>query len=92
MAKHGLVTGGWEEFAIKNSSEGHQGKEINPKFLGENMRPYVWNAIWGLGREDMAYQLANAGYETVICNSSALYLDLAYDLDPLEPDDVVWID
>ena len=84
IAKYGLVTAGWEEFVLKNSSAGHHGKELNPKFIGENMQPFVWNATWGWGREDMAYQLANAGYKTVMCNSAQLYFDMAYNMDPKE--------
>jgi len=84
IAKYGLVTAGWEEFVLENSSEGHHGKVLNPKFLGEKMQPYVWNATWGWGREDMAYQLANAGYKTVMCNSAQLYFDMAYNMDPDE--------
>lgn len=84
IAKYGLVTAGWEEYALKNSSEGHHGKELNPKFFGQNMQPYVWNATWGWGREDMAYQLANAGHKVVMCNSAQLYFDMAYNMDPDE--------
>ena len=84
IAKYGLVTAGWEEYVLKNSSEGHHGKELNPKFFGQNMQPYVWNATWGWGREDMAYQLANAGYRVVMCNSAQLYFDMAYNMDPDE--------
>ncbi|MEE9371542.1 MAG: family 20 glycosylhydrolase [Saprospiraceae bacterium] len=84
IAKYGLVTAGWEEYLLKNSSEGHDGKVLNPKFIGENMMPFVWNATWGWGREDMAYKLANAGYKTVMCNSAQLYFDMAYNMDPEE--------
>jgi hexosaminidase len=33
----------------------------------------------------LAYRLANAGYEVVVCNVTNLYFDLAYDKDPEEP-------
>jgi hexosaminidase len=46
---------------------------------------YVWNTVWGWGREDAAYRLANAGYDVVLCNANHLYFDLAYEKDPLEP-------
>ncbi|MBC7487234.1 MAG: family 20 glycosylhydrolase, partial [Cytophagaceae bacterium] len=47
-------------------------------------RPNVWNNVWGWGQEDFAYQLANAGYKTVLSNVTNLYLDLAYSKDPKE--------
>jgi len=89
LDKHGLNAGGWEEFVLKSSSEGHHGKQLNPNFIGQNMRPYVWNATWGWGREDMAYKLANVGYEVVMCNSAQLYFDLAYNMDP-EENGLMW--
>jgi hexosaminidase len=48
------------------------------------MLPYVWNAQWGSGREDMVYKLANSEFDVVMCNSSSYYFDLAYDSDPRE--------
>ena len=82
LAEHGLVTAGWEEIALK---EEHSGKVPNAAFLDSRFRPYVWNSVWGWGAEDMAYRLANAGYEIVLCNVTNLYFDLAYDKDPQEP-------
>src|SRR5262249_35290002 len=45
---------------------------------------YVWNNVWGWGREDAAYRLANAGYDVVLCNATNLYFDLACEKDPSE--------
>ena len=45
---------------------------------------YVWNNVWGWGREDAAYRLANAGFDVVLCNATNLYFDLACEKDPLE--------
>jgi hexosaminidase len=45
---------------------------------------YVWNNVWGWGREDAAYRLANAGFDVVLCNATHLYLDLACEKDPLD--------
>jgi len=84
LAKHDLKSAGWEEILLKHGKEGHQTTEINPDFLNDDMRAYVWNAIWGGGREEMAYKLANLGYEVVICNSAQLYLDMAYNTEPEE--------
>ena len=84
MDRHNLITAGWEEIVLRHTSEGHHVTEINPDFVNQNMLPFVWNATWGWGREDMCYKLANMGYPVVMCNSAALYFDLAYDRDPQE--------
>jgi hexosaminidase len=85
LNKYKLTTAGWEEIVLKTSEEGHDGTDINFDFAGKNVVPYVWNSVWGWGREDMAYRLANGGYQLVMCNSGALYFDLAYSRDPAEP-------
>ena len=51
----------------------------------DHQRGYHADAFWGWGREDMAYKLANAGYQIVMCNSGSLYFDLAYESHPAEP-------
>lgn len=82
----GIQTAGWEEIGQMELQEA--GKEVvrpNPEFAEAGFRVYAWNAVAGWGGEDMAYQLANAGYEVIICNSSNIYFDLAYNLDPNEP-------
>ncbi|QLG86921.1 carbohydate-binding domain-containing protein [Chitinibacter bivalviorum] len=86
LKKHGLVFGGWEEIAlVKQEVNGAHVHGPNPEFVNANFRPYVWNNVWGWGQEDFAYQLANAGYKTVLSNVTNLYFDLAYNKDPLEP-------
>ena len=82
---HGAATAGWEEITLQSTSEGHNTTEINASLVGAPVVPYVWNSVWGWGREDMAYKLANRGFPIVMCNSSALYFDLAYNRDPEEP-------
>jgi len=84
MDKHGLVTAGWEDMVLKHDKESHHSTSINPDFKGTGVRPYVWNAILGGGREDMIYKLANAGFDVVMSNSSSYYFDMAYDRDPDE--------
>ncbi|WP_410497722.1 family 20 glycosylhydrolase [Chitinibacter sp. S2-10] len=86
LKKYGLVFGGWEEIAlVKKEVNGVHTHGPNPEFVNANFRPYVWNNVWGWGQEDFAYQLANAGYKTVLSNVTNLYFDLAYSKDPLEP-------
>jgi hexosaminidase len=85
VGKHGLTTAGWEEIAMRTTEDGHNTTEINFDFADDNMLLYVWNSVWGWGREDVAYRLANGDYKVVMSNSSALYFDLAYNRDPAEP-------
>ncbi|MCB5196393.1 family 20 glycosylhydrolase [Deefgea salmonis] len=86
LKKYGLVFGGWEEIAlVKTEVNGEHTHGPNPEFVNANFRPYVWNNVWGWGQEDFAYQLANAGYKTVLSNVTNLYFDLAYSKDPAEP-------
>ncbi len=83
LAERNLVTGGWEEIALMSEQQGeHKAHVPNPTFVNKKFQPYVWNSVFGWGGEDMAYQLANAGYPVVLCNASNLYFDLAYDKDP----------
>jgi hexosaminidase len=84
LAERKLVTGGWEEIAlaIEEDEKGHHIRKPNMEFVNSNFLPYVWNAVFGWGGEDIAYQLANVGYNVVLCNASNLYFDLSYGKDP----------
>ncbi len=84
LNEYNIVTAGWEEIVLAHTAEGHNGTAINEDMVGEPMLPYVWNASLGSGREDMAYKLANSGFNAVMCNSASYYFDLAYDSDPRE--------
>lgn len=85
LGTRGLTMGGWEEIALtEHHADGQAAKTPNPTFAGRNFRPYVWNTVWGWGGEDMAYKLANAGYQVVLSNATHLYFDFAYDKDPEE--------
>lgn len=86
LDERGLTTAGWEEIALKEEEQnGTPVKVPNEAFVGRQIRPYVWNTVWGWGGEENAYRLANAGYDVVLSNASSLYFDLAYDKDPKEP-------
>ncbi len=82
LQKHNLVFGGWEEIAL-SKQDGKHGP--NPEFIEAKFQTYIWNNIWGWGQEDIAYQLANAGYQIVLSNVTNLYFDLSYAKDPQEP-------
>jgi hexosaminidase len=86
FASKGLQVAGWEEIGQSFKTENGQQIHVpNQEFAQKGFRVYAWNAVAGWGGEDMAYQLANAGYEVIICNSSNFYFDLAYDMHPDEP-------
>ena len=87
LQRRDLALGGWEEIALikEQKADGGHALAPNPKFANANIRPYVWNNVWGWGQEDIAYRLANAGYKVVLSNVTDLYFDLAYNKDPDEP-------
>src|SRR6266566_63983 len=63
------------------------GKETNipnPDFAARGWRAYVWNNVPGGGAEDLAYRLANGGYDVVLSPVSNLYFDLAWNENPEE--------
>jgi len=73
---------GWEEVSLLKNPDGSY--STNPEFVGKNIIPHVWNNIFEYGNMDLAYRIANAGYELVLCPASNFYLDDAYDKDPKE--------
>ncbi len=81
----GLVPSGWEEIAVrKTSRDGRPTNIPNPDFAGRGWRAYVWNNVPGGGAEDLAYRLANGGYDVVLSPVSNLYFDLAWNQNPEE--------
>ena len=72
----GLATAGWEELGAREAMiDGRAQLVPNPAFSKRAFTLYVWRNI--AGAEDMAYRLANAGYDTVLTPASRLYFDLA---------------
>ncbi|MCC7526613.1 MAG: carbohydate-binding domain-containing protein, partial [Chitinophagaceae bacterium] len=81
VEKRNLEVHGWEEVALTKDASG---KYIpNPEFANKKVVPYTWNNLFDY--PDLAYNLANAGYQVVLCNVSNFYFDLAYNNDPKEP-------
>ncbi len=82
LEERGIRPAGWEEIAMQIVDT----KKIpNPAVVDRRFVPYVWNSVWGWGGEDLAYRLANAGFEVVLSNVTTLYFDLAYNKHPQEP-------
>ncbi|WP_339903355.1 family 20 glycosylhydrolase [uncultured Cyclobacterium sp.] len=71
----------WEEMVLLKDESGVY--KPNPEFADRNVVPYIWNNMFDY--PDLGYQLANMGYEVVLCNVSNFYFDLAYSNDPEEP-------
>jgi hexosaminidase len=84
LHKHGLFTSGWEEIASRKTMLHGRHKLIpNPRFTQRGFNAYVWNNTEGA--EDLAYRLANAGYDIVLAPVTKMYMDMAYNPNPDEP-------
>ena len=82
LEKYDIRTAGWEEIGIKV----RDGKKIpNKAFAERGFIPHVWNSVWGWGGEDLAYRLANQGFDVVLSNATNLYFGLAHNKHPEEP-------
>jgi hexosaminidase len=85
LKAHGLVPSGWEEIAVrKTQRDGRPTTIVNPGFAERGWRAYVWNNVPGWGAEDLAYRLANGGYDVVLSPVTNLYFDLAWNPGPEE--------
>ena len=83
MRKHGLFTSGWEELAARQTTLDGRPKLIpNPRFTQRGFSAYVWNNT--PGNEDLAYRLANAGYDIVLTPVTRMYMDMAHNANPDE--------
>ncbi len=81
-----IVMGAWEEVFLNDMRKSQVVQDASRnRFVGPEYQCYVWNNVWGWGQEDVAYRLANAGVNVVLCNATHLYFDLAYNKDPREP-------
>ncbi len=86
LKAHGMVPSGWEEIAVrKTRRDGRPTTIVNPGFAERGWRAYVWNNVPGWGAEDLAYRLANGGYDVVLSPVTNLYFDLAWNPHPEEP-------
>src|SRR5256884_521697 len=85
LKAQGIVPSGWEEIAVrKTQRDGRQLNIPNPDFAARGWRAYVWNNVPGWGAEDLAYRLANGGYDVVLSPVTNFYFDLAWNQNPDE--------
>lgn len=79
LKNNGLYLSGWEEIGLRKTLLDDKKVNIpNPDFVNENFHVNVWNNVLGWGAEDLAYKLANSGYQVVLSCVSNLYFDMAY--------------
>ncbi|ERJ58431.1 beta-N-acetylhexosaminidase [Sphingobacterium paucimobilis] len=79
----GLDMAGWEEIGMVNKGDG---MVVNPMLPNKsNIQVDVWNNVIGGGQEDLAYRLANAGYQTVLISASNMYFDMMWNTNFMEP-------
>ncbi len=84
LSRHGLVASGWEELGARKVKLRGENKLIpNPTFTHSRFRLYVWNNLDDA--EDLAYRMANAGYQAILAPATNLYFDMAYNKNPDEP-------
>ncbi|SFV06963.1 family 20 glycosylhydrolase [Pseudoduganella namucuonensis] len=84
LRKRGLGASGWEEMGARKVMAGGKAKLIpNPVFSRRGFQLYVWNNTEGA--EDLAYRLANGGYDVVLAPVTNLYFDMAHNASAEEP-------
>ena len=84
LTRHGLFASGWEELGARKVKLRGESKLIpNPTFTHSHFRLYVWNNLDDA--EDLAYRMANAGYQAILAPATNLYFDMAYNKNPDEP-------
>jgi hexosaminidase len=84
LKRHRLLAAGWEELGASRVMQQGAGQLApNPTFKDHGFTLYVWRNIEGA--EDLANQLANAGYDTVLTPATRLYFDMVHYPSPEEP-------
>lgn len=77
LTERGMYLYGWEEVGMtKGMVNGRRMMVEEPRFGDRNFQVDVWNNLGA--NVDLAYRLANEGYQVVLTNVSNFYLDLAY--------------
>ncbi|MDD2798332.1 MAG: family 20 glycosylhydrolase [Bacteroidales bacterium] len=69
---------GWQEIALTKK----ESVKSDLKTITDGV--YCWNTVSEWGGDVIPYNLANAGYNVILCNVSNFYFDLAYNKHPCE--------
>ncbi|MBS0388046.1 MAG: carbohydate-binding domain-containing protein [Proteobacteria bacterium] len=76
LRNRGVRTAGWEELGTRRERTANGERvEPNPAVASRGYTLYVWRNIEGA--DDLAYRLANAGFDTVLTPASRLYIDMS---------------
>jgi hexosaminidase len=84
LARHSIRAACWEDCLLHEVDTDSAAGDKRRAVSQSPPTAYVWNNVWGAGREDAAYRLANAGFDVVLCNATHLYFDLACEKHPQE--------
>jgi len=76
----GITVAGWQEITLKPHEN-----VVDDRFAHEKVISYIWNTVPNWGGDEVAYKLANAGFQVVLSNVSNFYLDMAYSSNFYEP-------
>src|SRR3546814_6264482 len=68
---------------LKAVVDGRRKMVVEPRLADSNFHTDVWNNLGD--NVDLAYRLANAGYQVVLTNVTNFYIDLAYNNSFYEP-------
>lgn len=83
LKRHRVRAAGWEELGAHRVGTGKAARmEPNPALLGRGFSLFVWNNLDE--SDDLAYRLANAGYDVVLAPATRLYFDMAPTADPAD--------
>ena len=86
LKSRGLFLSGWEEAGLTKVTRNGQSAWVpNPAYAAQQFRVNVWLNSPGSGSEDLAYRMANAGYQVILTAVTHLYLDMAYNPSSGEP-------
>lgn len=79
LKERGLSAYAWEEAGMRKTKlDGKDHYIPNPELARGIFQLDVWNNMLGWGAEDLAYRLANAGYEIIMSPVSNVYFDMCY--------------
>jgi hexosaminidase len=78
LEKRNLYLYGWEEIGMKKVfKNGKKRMEEDSSLAHLRYQTDVWNNLLGSGAEDLAYRMANLGYQVVLSNVTNNYVDMS---------------
>ena len=84
LVAHGVRLAGWEELGERKTRLANR-TDMQPSAHFQDRKPllYVWNNLDD--SDDLAYKLANKGYDIILAPVTNLYFDMAHSRDVREP-------